>query len=84
MRFSLAVTIAATLASLFLSGPSVAEPANPPTPTTRILAIGNAPGSALRGLPCANPACPAKNCVRTCIGQGGGGNERALGSEVNA
>jgi hypothetical protein len=31
MRFSLAVTIAATLASLFLSGPSVAEPANPPT-----------------------------------------------------
>jgi hypothetical protein len=40
MRFSLAVTIAATLASLFLSGPSVAEPANPPTPTTRILAIG--------------------------------------------
>jgi hypothetical protein len=40
MRFSFAVTIAATLASLFLSGPSVAQPANPPTPTTRILAIG--------------------------------------------
>jgi hypothetical protein len=38
MRFSLAVTIAATLAAY--SGPSVAEPANPPTPTTRILAIG--------------------------------------------
>jgi hypothetical protein len=40
MKFSLAVTIAATLASLFLSGPSVAQSANPPTPTTRILAIG--------------------------------------------
>jgi hypothetical protein len=40
MKLSLAVTIAATLASLFLSGPSVAQPANPPTPTTRILAIG--------------------------------------------
>jgi hypothetical protein len=40
MRISFAVTIAATLASLFLSGPSVAQPANPPTPTTRILAIG--------------------------------------------
>ena len=40
MKFGLAVTIAATLASLFLSGPSVAQPANPPTPTTRILAIG--------------------------------------------
>ena len=40
MKFSLAVTIAAILASLFLSGPSVAQPANPPTPTTRILAIG--------------------------------------------
>jgi hypothetical protein len=40
MRFSFAVTITATLASLFLSGPSVAQPANPPTPTTRILAIG--------------------------------------------
>jgi hypothetical protein len=40
MKFSLAVTIAAILASLFLSRPSVAQPANPPTPTTRILAIG--------------------------------------------
>ena len=40
MRFSLAVTIAATLVGLFLSGPGVAQPANPPTPTTRILAIG--------------------------------------------
>ena len=40
MKFSPAVTIAATLSSLFLSGPSVAQPANPPTPTTRILAIG--------------------------------------------
>jgi hypothetical protein len=40
MKFSLAVTIAATFASLFLSGPSVAQPASPPTPTTRILAIG--------------------------------------------
>ena len=40
MKFSLAVSIAAILASLFLSGPSVAQPANPPTPTTRILAIG--------------------------------------------
>lgn len=40
MRFSFAVTITATLASLFLSGPSVAQPANSPTPTTRILAIG--------------------------------------------
>src|ERR1700722_13184794 len=40
MRFSLAVTIAATLVGLFLSGPGHAQPANPPTPTTRILAIG--------------------------------------------
>jgi hypothetical protein len=40
MRVSFAVTIAATLACVFLSGPSVAQPANPPTPTTRILAIG--------------------------------------------
>jgi hypothetical protein len=40
MKFSLAVTIAATFASLLLSGPSVAQPAKPPTPTTRILAIG--------------------------------------------
>jgi hypothetical protein len=45
MKLSLAVTIAATLASLFLCGPilsrpGLAQPANPPTPTTRILAIG--------------------------------------------
>ena len=40
MKLSLAVTIAATLASLFLSEPSLAQPANSPTPTTRILAIG--------------------------------------------
>jgi hypothetical protein len=40
MKFSLAVTIATTFASLFLSGPSMAQPAKPPTPTTRILAIG--------------------------------------------
>jgi hypothetical protein len=45
MKLSLAVTIAATLASLFLSapilsGPGLAQPANPPTPTTRVLAIG--------------------------------------------
>jgi hypothetical protein len=40
MRFSQAVTIAATLASLFLSGPSAAQHTSPPTATTRILAIG--------------------------------------------
>src|ERR1700741_4374499 len=40
MKLSLAVTIAATLASLFLSEPSLAQPVNSPTPTTRILAIG--------------------------------------------
>jgi hypothetical protein len=40
MKFGLAVTFAATLASLFLSGSGVAQSANPPTPTTRILAIG--------------------------------------------
>ena len=40
MKSNLAVTMAATLASLCLSGPSLAQPANPPTPTTRILAIG--------------------------------------------
>jgi hypothetical protein len=40
MKFGLAVTFAATLASLVFSGPSVARSANPPTPTTRILAIG--------------------------------------------
>jgi hypothetical protein len=40
MRFSQAVAIAVTLASLFLSGPSAAQHTSPPTPTTRILAIG--------------------------------------------
>jgi hypothetical protein len=40
MRFSQAVAIAAILASLFLSGPGAAQPTSPPTPTTRILAIG--------------------------------------------
>jgi len=40
MKLNLAVTIAATLASLSLSGPGLAQPANPPPPTTRILAIG--------------------------------------------
>jgi hypothetical protein len=40
MKLSLAITIAATLASLSLFGPSSAQPAQPPTPTTRILAIG--------------------------------------------
>jgi hypothetical protein len=40
MKLNLAITIAATLAGLSLSGPSLAQPAKPPTPTTRILAIG--------------------------------------------
>ena len=40
MRLSQAVAIAAILASLFLSGPSAAQHTSPPTPTTRILAIG--------------------------------------------
>jgi hypothetical protein len=40
LKFSLALTTAATLASLFLSGASVAQSGNPPTLTTRILAIG--------------------------------------------
>jgi hypothetical protein len=40
MKLSLAIPMAAALASLSLSGGSPAEPANPPTPTTRILAIG--------------------------------------------
>jgi hypothetical protein len=38
MKLNLAVTM--TLASLCLSRPSPAQPANPPTPTPRILAIG--------------------------------------------
>ena len=40
MKLNRAIAIAATLASLSLSGPSLAQPAQPPTPTTRILAIG--------------------------------------------
>ena len=40
MKFGLAATFVATLASLLLAGPRVARSANPPTPTTRILAIG--------------------------------------------
>src|SRR5260221_4226713 len=40
MKLNLAITIAATLASLALPGASLAQPANPPTPTIRILAIG--------------------------------------------
>jgi hypothetical protein len=40
MKLSLAIAMAAALASLSLSGASPAQPANSPTPTTRILAIG--------------------------------------------
>jgi hypothetical protein len=40
IRHDLVYTIAAVLAALCLSGPAVAQAANPPTPTTRILAIG--------------------------------------------
>ena len=40
MKLSLAIIMAAALANLSPSGASSAEPANPPTPTTRILAIG--------------------------------------------
>jgi hypothetical protein len=40
MKLSLGITMAAALANLSLSGTSPAQPANPPTPTTRILAIG--------------------------------------------
>jgi hypothetical protein len=40
MRFSQAVAVAVTLASLFLSGPSAAQHTRPPTATTHILAIG--------------------------------------------
>ena len=39
MKLSLAITMAAALANLVLPD-HPAEPANPPTPTTRILAIG--------------------------------------------
>ena len=40
MKLRLATTIAATLASLLIAGSSLGQPVNPPTPTTRILAIG--------------------------------------------
>src|ERR1700752_3167788 len=40
MKSILAITMAAVVASLCLPGASPAQPANPPTPTTRILAIG--------------------------------------------
>ena len=40
MKLSLAITMAAALANLSPSGARSAEPASPPTPTTRILAIG--------------------------------------------
>jgi hypothetical protein len=40
MKLSVAITMAAALANLSPSGVSSAEPAHPPTPTTRILAIG--------------------------------------------
>jgi hypothetical protein len=40
MKLSLAITIAATLASLLISGSSVGQAVTSPTPTTRILAIG--------------------------------------------
>jgi hypothetical protein len=40
MRFCQVVIIAAILGSLFLAEPSAAQQTSPPTPTTRILAIG--------------------------------------------
>jgi hypothetical protein len=40
MKLSLGTTMVAALANLSLSGTSPAQPANVPTPTTRILAIG--------------------------------------------
>lgn len=40
MKLGLAINMAAALATLSLPGGSPAQPANPPTPTTRILAIG--------------------------------------------
>jgi hypothetical protein len=40
MRHRSVSTIAAVLAALYLSAPARAQPAAPPTPTTRILAIG--------------------------------------------
>jgi hypothetical protein len=40
MKLSLGITMAAAFANLSLSGTNPAQPANPPTATTRILAIG--------------------------------------------
>jgi hypothetical protein len=40
MKLNLTISIATALASLSLPGASLAQPANSPTPTTRILAIG--------------------------------------------
>ena len=40
MKLSLAITVVVVLANLSLSEASPAQPANSPTPTTRILAIG--------------------------------------------
>jgi hypothetical protein len=40
MRHRSVSTIAAVLAAPYLSAPARAQPADPPTPTTRILAIG--------------------------------------------
>ena len=40
MKLSLGTTMVAALANLSLSGTSPAQPANPPAPTIRILAIG--------------------------------------------
>jgi hypothetical protein len=40
MKLILAITMTAVFANLSLSGTSPAQPANVPTPTTRILAIG--------------------------------------------
>ena len=40
MKLSLGIAMVAALANLSLSGSSPAQPANPPAPTTRILAIG--------------------------------------------
>jgi hypothetical protein len=40
MRHRSVSTIAAVLATLYLSAPARAQPADPPTPTTRIFAIG--------------------------------------------
>jgi hypothetical protein len=41
MRPTMTSSFAAVVACLCLATPSLAQPANPPTPTTRILAIGS-------------------------------------------